>query len=56
MARNSRLRGLRDRSVEERRQVVAEGGEISQILSALNPENSLNLQLVDQICLVIAAG
>jgi hypothetical protein len=40
MARNSRLPGLRDRSVDDRRKVVAAGGEIdSQILGALNPEN-----------------
>jgi hypothetical protein len=40
MARNSRLPGLRDRYIEYRRRVVADGGEIdSQILSVLNPEN-----------------
>jgi hydroxymethylglutaryl-CoA reductase len=50
MPRNSRIPGLRDRSVEDRRKIIAEGATIdSQILQVLDPDNGLGLQLADHM-------
>ena len=50
MSRTSRLSGLRDRTVEDRRTIVAEGAGIDAgILEVLDPENGLGLELADHM-------
>ena len=50
MPRTSRLSGLRDRSVADRRRVVAEGAGIDAgILEVLDPDKGLGLQLADHM-------
>lgn len=50
MPRTSRLSGLRDRSVEDRRKIVAEGAGVDAgIFEVLDPDKGLGLQLADHM-------